>query len=89
MLPTKARKSDWNLYYNRTWMNHVKHGPCYIRVGDGTFRGHRLLESGQLSERGVTCLAKDLAPWWPRSGAFNGDLGAVYITRRAQRNMRK
>lgn len=90
MNPAEARPEDYNLYYNRTWMRHSTKGLFYVRVNEQKFRGQRSLGDGHVDmEDYVTLGAKYLEPWWPRGGSFNTQYGACYITRRAQRNMRK
>jgi len=73
------------MYYANTWMDHVKYGPGLILVNDGQLRHTR----GGPDDEPRKVKPDDLECWWPRSGSYNTPYGAVYIARKAARNMRK
>jgi len=85
MKPSQANKQDWRMYYADTWMNHVKYGPGHIYVRDGQLTHTR----GGRNDPTRDVEPDDLECWWPRSGSYNTPRGAVYIARKAARNMRK
>jgi len=85
MKPSQANKQDWRMYYSGTWMHHITRGPGYIQVLDGDLHW----SDGNEAHPAVQVEAADLECWWPRSGSYNTPGGAVYIARRAARNMRK
>ena len=95
MNPRDANPEDWHLYYHRTWMLSKKHGPIMVYVDGTTFMGYRPMDvdTGILEEKPVKLDPMELETWWPRSAAYNwtyrGVTRACYLTRRAQRNMRK
>ena len=96
MKPTDANPEDWNLYYHRTWMLDRNRGPVLVIVGGKKLIGYlpKDRDRGLLHEDSVTLNPKHLEPWWPRSAAYNwltasGRNAACYMSRRAQRNMRK
>ena len=84
MNPADALPEDWGMYYDGVWMKHTKHGVGQINVigGDLHFRKSPGCEP-------IIVKAKYLSCWWPRAGAFNCGDHAIYIARRAIRNMRK
>lgn len=88
MKPSDAKQQDWQLYYHQTWMMHSTHGPVLVYVDGNSLVGFKPGENFDKDKR-MTFRASCLTPWWPRGGAFNTAHSAVYITRRAQRNMRK
>lgn len=73
------------MYYANTWMNHVEYGPGCIQVRDGQLTHSR----GGPHDETRDVKPDDLECWWPRSGSYNTPYGAVYIARKAARNMRK
>ena len=73
------------MYYANTWMKHVKYGPGLIYVEEGQLHHSR----GGPDDKMRKVRPDDLECWWPRSGSYNTPYGAVYIARRAARNMRK
>jgi len=85
MNPQDALPQDYPMYYNGCWMEHVDLG-----IGRVMVTGSRLyLDTDYGLSEATLVKAKDLICWWPRPGAFNGVRDAMYIARRAQRNMRK
>ncbi len=86
MNPSDAMPQDYRMYYDGCWMEHTKYGVGYIRVKDG---GMYLDKEGRGRDL-VRVKPSFLSCWWPRPGAFNvKKKHAVYIARRAMRNMRK
>ena len=85
MKPSQANKQDWQMYYANTWMNHVKYGPGIVIVDPDGLQHTRGGEEDKLRR----VKPDDLECWWPRSGSYNTPYGAVYIARKAARNMRK
>lgn len=82
MKPSHALQRDWPMYYAGTWMNHREYGPVAVSVnGEG-------LEVTVGTDT-IPADPNDLECWWPRSGSYNTKMGAVYIARKAARNMRK
>lgn len=86
MNPSQANKQDWRMYYSNTWMQHNKLGPGYITLDGRQFYWSR---GGGAMQEIVPVSSDDLECWWPRSGSYNTPYGAVYIARKAARNMRK
>lgn len=88
MNPCDALPKDYGMYYDNCWMRHSTHGVGRVRIMDGDmyFETFSKVPSDpkRVNPRYLSC-------WWPRPGAFNIDGGgaAVYIARRAMRNMRK
>jgi hypothetical protein len=86
MNPCDALTKDYGMYYNGCWMKHSVHGiGCISVVSD---RMYWIGDPGGSGEN-LRVQAKSLSCWWPRPGAFNVKGSAVYIARRAVRNMRK
>jgi hypothetical protein len=85
MNPCDAMPKDFQMYYDNCWMVHTTLGVGRVRVIDGEM--HMELLQGKKQSAAVN--AKYLSCWWPRPGAFNLEDSAVYIARRAIRNMRK
>jgi hypothetical protein len=86
MNPVDANKGDWRMYYDGTWMCHSEMGVVYIRVIGDTFYA---CDRGDPDHEKIAVSAKDLVCWWPRAGSYNAGNGAIYVTRKAHRNMRK
>jgi len=84
MNPCDALTQDYGMYYDGCYMRHKTHGIGRIQV----IGGDLYLST---SPRSDPKLVKPsyLECWWPRPGAFNYKERAVYISRRAIRNMRK
>ena len=82
MKPSDVPVRDWQMYYAGTWMKHAVHGPALVSV-----RAADLMVNVHGEE--VLVDPSDLECWWPRSGSYNTPLGALYISRKAARNMRK
>jgi len=85
MNPTDAMPKDYQMYYDGCWMEHTKHGVGLVRVIDGTMyldKDNGMTEAMRVKPSFLSC-------WWPRPGAFNCKDHAVYVARRAMRNMRK
>lgn len=85
MNPCDAMPKDFQMYYDNCWMKHSNHGVGRIRVIDGNMYMDML--TGKSGPIGVK--PNYLVCWWPRPGAFQIGRDAVYIARRAMRNMRK
>lgn len=87
MNPQDAMPADYGMYYDGCWMTHNKHGVGRIRVIDGRL----YFEKNPGREDPIKVQGKSLSCWWPRPGAHNAkkQKRAVYIARRAMRNMRK
>ena len=85
MNPSDALPQDFGLYYDACWMRHKTHGIGMVRV----INGDMYLEYTKDRSGPLQVQPKLLECWWPRPGAFNVGNGAVYIGRRALRNMHK
>ena len=87
MNPCDALTKDYGMYYDGVWMKHDKLGVGLVKVDCGKLK----IDVTRGVEPSKLVKAKDLTCWWPRPGAFNidGKGRAVYIARRAMRNMRK
>ncbi|GAG31465.1 unnamed protein product, partial [marine sediment metagenome] len=85
MNPCDAMPKDFQMYYNGCWMEHATHGVGLVRVHDGVM----YLDKENTGENSLRVKPSYLTCWWPRPGAFNCKNHAVYIARRAMRNMRK
>ena len=84
MNPEDALPEDWGMYYDGVWMRHDKYGVGRIEVLGGDLYLKRSVYSDPIQVR-----AEYLKCWWPRAGAFNCGNHAIYIARKAVRNMRK
>lgn len=84
MNPSDALSQDYGMYYDNCWMRHTTHGIGRVRVVGGDMYLER-----QPGADPIQVQPKYLECWWPRPGAFNCGDHAVYIARRAIRNMRK
>jgi len=85
MNPQDALPQDYPMYYNGCWMEHSELG-----IGRISVVGTRMYIDTNYGKTDPVCVkAKDLSCWWPRPGAFNGKKEAIYVGRRAHRNMRK
>lgn len=84
MNPADALPEDWGMYYDGVWMRHTTHGIGQIQVVGGDMYLRKTPKSDPIlvNSRYLRC-------WWPRAGAFNCGDHAIYIARRAMRNMRK
>ena len=85
MNPSDAMPKDFQMYYDGCWMEHTKHGVGRVRVIDGTM----YLDKDNGLTNAIRVKPAYLRCWWPRPGAFNCGNHAVYVARRAMRNMRK
>lgn len=87
MNPADAKPQDWGMYYDSCWMKHTTLGVGRIRV----INGKLYFEDEPGTEDPKQVKARFLTCWWPRPGAHNpvNSTHAIYIARRAQRNMRK
>lgn len=84
MRPTEARRADWRLYYNNTWMRHEQDGFVFVQVPDDTLRG-----KGPGDRTNRTLDPELLSPCWVRPGAYNIGRTAIYLGRRARRSARR
>lgn len=84
MNPADALTADYGMYYDGCYMRHRNHGIGRIQVIGGDLY---LCTSPNADPKLVK--PSYLECWWPRAGAFNTKTHAVYIARRAVRNMRK
>lgn len=82
MKPSDALTRDWPMYYAGTWMKHKFYGPVPVSVYDGKLFVEAHGGRHPAEPHHLEC-------WWPRSGSYNTKMGAVYIARKAARNMRK
>lgn len=86
MNPVDALARDYNMYYNGTWMKHKPTGRIVnVQVGEGYQFSYQLPAGVKWHET----KPEELECWWPRSGSYNIGEGAVFIGRRARRNMKK
>lgn len=88
MNPCDALKQDWRMYYDGAWMKHKRHGPGCVMVSGNDLMFYRYPNDQPEPEPKVV-LPRDLECWWPRSGAYNTPGGAIYISRKSTRSMRK
>jgi hypothetical protein len=88
MRPSDALQQDWRLYYDQSWMYHTTLGPGLVRVHGAGLYFYRFPDD-VIEPEATKVRATDLGCWWPRSGAFNTSMGAVYIARKTTRSMRK
>lgn len=88
MRPSDALQQDWRLYYDQSWMHHVTLGPGLVRVIGSQLYFYRF-PNDLMEAEAARVRATDLSCWWPRSGSFNTPQGAVYISRKTTRSMRK
>lgn len=84
MNPTDAMPKDYGMYYNNCWMRHTRYGVGMIQVVDGGLFLNYIKGKDPFKVK-----ASNLSCWWPRPGAFNCGNHAIFIARRAIRNMRK
>jgi hypothetical protein len=84
MNPADALTSDYGMYYNGCWMEHSKYG-----IGQISVNNSRMYLQVDHNEEAIQVKPANLKCWWPRPGAYNVEGSAVYIARRAMRNMRK
>ena len=91
MNPIDAPLTDRRLYYHNTWMRHLS-GIGQVKVSeDNELLFYNLLTevtaanafgiNFYLVANPVYVPPESLQCWWPRAGAHNTPLGAVYITR--------
>lgn len=87
MNPSDALPQDYGMYYDGCWMKHTSLGIGRVRVVNGKM----YFEKNPGQDEPKIVRSKYLTCWWPRAGAFNivGKHKAVFIARRAMRNMRK
>ena len=85
MNPSDAMPKDYGMYYDNCWMRHTKWGVGRIRIVDGRMWLDCLGDGSEPKN----VKPQYLSCWWPRPGAFNAGRSAVYVARRAIRNMRK
>lgn len=82
MKPVDVPRCDRTMYYNGTWLWHRDQGPVQVKVN---FNGDFYVEDFE-----ETVDAALLDHWFPRGGAVQlGPRRAVYVERKAARNMRK
>jgi len=86
MNPADALPKDYGMYYDGCWMRHSKHGVGRVNVIGGDLY---LQTPGRANPLHVS--PQYLEVWWPRARAANMESlsKAVYIGRKAARNMRK
>ena len=97
MKPTQARRQDWRMYYNATVMRHAELGIVHVKVEDNAkfyvsqVKLHRVDPDIGIVKHADWELAKpaDLDIWFPRAGAYNIEGEAMYISRKAERSMKK
>lgn len=90
MNPQDAPNADWRMYYNNTWMIHKKHGPCHVQVRMNEETGESFFQVVTTEEKTYKRInSKDLSLFFPLVGSFNVGGSALYLGRRAQRQMRK
>ena len=87
MNPCDAMPKDYGMYYEGCWMYHNTHGIGRVSTIAGS--KSMWLDTTEGMEPPKKVKASALMCWWPRAGAFNVPNEAVYIARRAIRNMRK
>jgi hypothetical protein len=90
MNPSDALQQDWHLYYDGSWMSHEKYGPGQVVVSGGMQTLYFYRYRNDVPEAAPKEVkAESLHYWWPRAGALNTPMGAIYVTRTATRSMRK
>ena len=84
MNPADAPSRDWSLYYNNSYMLHVKSGEIVTVRASGD-HGFSVRVDGEWER----VKPHELVPFWPRPRAINMGTTAGYIARRSSREARR
>jgi len=90
MNPADAPMQDWRMYYNNTWMIHERYGACLVSVLQDDETGENFFKvTNTLGKNWNRINSNHLKLFFPPVGSYNVGTSAIYLGRRAQRQMRK